>query len=227
MRKNIVAFVPARAGSKGLPGKNTRLLCGKPLYMHAVDQARDAGIARIFVSTDITEILSRDHTDDVTLLARPATLAGDATPMEPVLLDFLSRYDMRDQIMVLLQPTSPLRRGADIRGALALYDMGGFDMVMSVTDHDRAVLKYGVLDGDRFLPINAPDYSFANRQSLPPVVRPNGAIYVLGADWLAANKGLTGGRMAAYRMSAQDSADIDGPEDFTHCEQRLLERGAD
>jgi len=216
------ALIPLRAGSKGLPGKNTRLLAGKPLYRHAVDEALSAGASRVVISTDIAEVLSAELPPCVIALARPPELAGDAVPMAPVLVHALTAAGVTG-VAVLLQATSPLRRARDIEVALAVYARGGHELVMSVTAADRGVLKWGILDGERFRPVSDPAYCFANRQSLPPVVRPNGAVYVMDAAWLVARGSFVTDRIGVIEMSAERSQDIDSLEDFERCAAVLAE----
>lgn len=214
------AVVPLRAGSKGLPGKNTRLLAGKPLYRHAVDTALQAGATRVVISTDIPEILSAALPARVQVLRRPADLAGDAVPMAPVLVHAIQSAGIQGTL-VLLQATSPLRQAADIEAALAVYARGAHELVMSVTPADRGVLKWGLIEGDRFRPIADPAYCFANRQSLPAVVRPNGAVYVVDAAWFSVRGSFVTDRIGVIEMSTERSQDIDTQQDFERCEALL------
>lgn len=219
-----IALVPLRAGSKGLPGKNTRLLCGRPLYRHAVDQGLAAGASQVFISTDIPEVLAADHGEHVRAVHRPAELAGDTVPMDAVLRHFLSGDFRQPANVVLLQATSPLRRAEDIRGALEVYARGGFDLVMSVTETAPTILKYGTAaPGGRFVPVSDPAYCFTNRQALPKVYRPNGAVYVFDADWFRAKGALATDRIGMFEMPAERSHDIDTEADFQLAE-RLLEQ---
>lgn len=214
---NFVAVIPVRAGSKGLPGKNTRSLAGKPLYRHAVDAALEAGASRVIISTDIREILLAELPDCVSVLRRPADLAGDSVAMVPVLLHAIDEAHI-DGVFVLLQATSPLRSAADIKGALAVYERGEYELVMSVTPADSGVLKWGLLDKDRFRPIADPSYCFSNRQSLPAVVRPNGAVYVMNAGWFHARGSFVTNHIGVIEMSLERSKDIDTLSDFEICE---------
>jgi CMP-N-acetylneuraminic acid synthetase len=214
------AIVPVRAGSKGLPGKNVRLLCGKPLYRHAVDQALAAGASRVVITTDIPDIGATELPLGVQVLQRAAELASDQTPMAPVVLDCVSRAGIQGTV-VLLQATSPMRRPEHIRAALKVFEQGVFDLVMSVTEADRGVLKWGQLDGNRFVPLVDPAFCFSNRQSLPPVVKPNGAVYVMDAAWFAANGSFVTPQIGVVAMTPEDSQDIDTLEDFQRCENAL------
>ena len=215
------AVIPLRAGSKGLPGKNTRRLAGKPLYRHAVDEALAAGASRVVITTDIEEVLQSPQPAGVTLVQRPAELADDSVPMAPVLVHAIQTAALQGTV-VLLQATSPLRRASDIRSALAVFATGAHELVMSVTPADRGVLKWGILDGDRFRPVSDPVYCFSNRQSLPPVVRPNGAVYVVDAACFVARRSFVTDRIGLIEMSAQRSQDIDNLQDFEQCEAVLL-----
>ncbi len=221
MGHDIFAFVPARGGSKGLPGKCVRPLNGVPLYLHSVTHAVQAGIGRVVISTDIRAILEADLPQGVTALPRPAEFARDTTPMIDVLLHHLDTHEPADGVMVLLQPTSPLRQAEDIAAGLALFDKGGFDLVMSVREADRGVLKWGLLEGDTFQPLNSPSFTFSNRQALPPIVRPNGAVYVINTGWLRRHRQLHGGRIGCFAMPEARSIDIDTLADFERCAAAL------
>lgn len=215
------AVIPLRGGSKGLPGKNTRLLAGKPLYRHAVDLALQAGARRVLITTDIPEVLSAKLPDAVMTLQRPAELCGDDVPMAPVLLHALQTARVQG-VVVLLQATSPLRQVHDIQAALDSLSTGAFDLVMSVTEADRGVLKWGQVQPDgRFVPLSSPAHCFANRQTLPPVFKPNGAVYALRAEWFVARGSLVSERIGSVQMSAERSHDIDTLADFERCEALL------
>jgi CMP-N-acetylneuraminic acid synthetase len=216
------AVIPLRGGSKGLPGKNTRLLAGKPLYRHAVDLALAAGASRVLLSTDISQVLSASHPPSVQTVQRPPELCGDAVPMAPVLLHALQAAQVNGAV-VLLQATSPLRQVADVQAALQQLASGSFDLVMSVTEADRGVLKWGQLQADgRFVPLSKPEHCFANRQSLPPVYKPNGAVYALQASWFIANQGFVSERIGTVVMPPERSHDIDTLADFERCEAIYL-----
>ncbi len=216
-----IALVPVRGGSRGLPGKNVRDLAGKPLYRHAVDQALRT-LGRCVISTNIEEILNADLPEGCTAIRRPEELSRDETPMAPVILHALQSAALKDGEIVLLQATSPLRSDSDILDALRLHRERGFAMTMSVTEADRGVLKWGRIVDDRFEPLAEPESCFANRQSLPPVHRPNGAIYIFGAgDYLAAETFPTRS-IGAYPMPHDRSFDIDTLDDFLTVEQAMM-----
>ena len=215
------AVIPLRGGSKGLPGKNTRLLAGKPLYRHAVDLALAAGASRVLISTDIPEVLAAELPHTVQALPRPPELCGDTVPMAPVLVHALQAAQVQGPV-VLLQATSPLRQVADVQAALERLASGAFDLVMSVTEADRGVLKWGQLQADgRFAPLSSPEHCFANRQSLPPVYKPNGAVYAMQAGWFVAQHSFVSERIGTVVMPPERSHDIDNLSDFERCEALL------
>lgn len=211
------AVIPLRGGSKGLPGKNTRLLAGKPLYCHAVDVAMASGASRVLISTNIEEVLTAQLPAGVQALPRPPELCGDTVPMAPVLVHALQTAQVQGPV-VLLQATSPLRQVADVQAALERLASGGFDLVMSVTEADRGVLKWGQVQPDgRFVPLSSPEHCFANRQSLPPVYKPNGAVYAMDAQWFITQKSFVSERIGTVVMPAERSFDIDNMDDFERC----------
>ena len=220
----LIALVPVRAGSKGLPGKNLTPLAGVPLWRRAVDQGLALG-AEVVVSTDIPEVLAHPPEAGLHILPRPAELAGDAVPMDPVISHALEAMPGPVRV-VLLQATSPLRRMEDIRAALALHAQGDWGLVMSVAPADRGVLKWGRLDGGAFRPFGEPTHPFANRQSLPPVWRPDGAVYVFDADAFRARGGLACDRIGAVPVPPETALDIDTAEDFARAEAILAARDA-
>ena len=223
-----IAIVPMRSGSKGLPSKNVRQLAGMPLYQHSVAVARAAGASTIVLSTDIESVLQSSHPEDVVTIRRPYKLARDLSPMAGVIEHVLgdgSGLNISDAtIVVLLQPTSPLRLPEDVQAGLGQLVTMGADLAMGVTDAQSSVLKYGRVEDGRFVPISRPEYCFANRQALPAVVRPNGAIYAFRAGWFRQNGGFETSNIAAVPMPAERSVDVDTIEDFERAEALLVQR---
>lgn len=217
----FVVIVPARGGSRGRPGKNTALLAGRPLWRWSVDQGLEAGAREVIVTTDIEEILASPPEAGLTILRRPPELARDETPMAPVLLHALADEALAGETIVLLQPTSPLRTAGDIKAAVERFARGRHELVMSVTEADRGVLKYGTLDGDRFEALRDPAHCFSNRQALPPVYRPTGAVYVFNRDWFLHNGGFETERIGAVEMPAERAMDIDTQDDLERAAKRL------
>ena len=220
---DTIAILPLRAGSKGLPGKNMRPLAGKPLYHHTLDQALRT-VGRCLVTTDIAELLDAEVPNGCVLLTRPPHLATDRTPMASVLthvFDELERSGPLPKTAVLMQATSPLRRDEDIEAAVDLHAKGSFDLVMSVTATDSGILKYGTIDGGRFEAVSRPEFCFQNRQDLPRVVRPNGAVYVFSPAAFRRNGGFPTRSIGAVEMPSERSLDIDSDTDLNAAEEAL------
>lgn len=215
----LVAIVPVRSGSKGLPGKNLKQLGGVPLWERAVAHGLDAG-AEVLVTTDSADILGQCAREGVTLVERPSELATDTTPMDPVMLHVLAQIDGPARI-VLLQPTSPMRNQDDIAACVKLHASARFDLVKTLTTADAGVLKYGTMDDGRFVPVSDPAYCFTNRQNLPPVMKPNGAVYVFDKDWFQGNGGFATDRIGGVVMPPERSFDIDTEADFARAEALL------
>lgn len=224
MPDRFSVIVPVRAGSKGMPNKNVTMLNGKPLYLHAVDLAIQGGAERIVISTDIDEILHAHFEASVEVVARPAHLCTDSAPMSPVLVHALQDADITGAV-VLLQPTSPLRSSQDLAACLQSFKARQVDLVVTVTNSDSTVVKGGLLGADGvFDPFAGGKYLFSNRQSLPPVYRPNGAIYVFRAEWLRRHRDLScADTILGVPMPSERSLDIDTAEDFALCAKILSE----
>ena len=217
-----IALVPVRDGSKGLPGKNIRPLAGIPLYARAVAQGLRVA-SHCVVSTDITQIFDAPVPEGCVLLRRPDALCGDDVPMDAVINDVIEQLQLEDATrIVLLQATSPLRTDADVSAVLAMHEGGAHDLVMSVTSTASGILKYGMLEGPNYIPVASPEYCFTNRQHLPRVFRPNGAIFAFSAGAFRRNKGLATQSIGAIEMPAERSFDIDTREDFEAVEAILM-----
>lgn len=213
-------IIPARGGSKGIPGKNIKLLGGKPLICHSIDHALAAGAARedICLTTDDAAIrkAGEDYGIEVPFL-RPAYLATDTCGSREVMLHALEFYEnLRGayDAIVLLQPTSPLRVAADITGACALYKPG-VDMVVSVTEAATNPYYNAFETGeDGVLHISKGDGRFTRRQDAPAVWEYNGAVYVINpASLRAMPMGCFPCRIP-YPMPRERSLDLDTPLDW-------------
>lgn len=199
----MIALIPARGNSKGVPRKNIRLFDGKPLVRWTVDAAKESRIfQKIYVSSDSDEILNLCQ--DVTLARRNPRLACDDTTMDQVVEDFLKVYPC-DEIM-LLQPTSPLRTAQHIQEAVSVYYQGNPLVSMCKTDN-----KYltGYVN-------NNPIFPHMNRQQRPDFYVPNGAIYLFTRDDFYKENNIPRHNVDIYPM--EESLDVDTEEDFDgHC----------
>ena len=222
----FVGLIPVRGGSKGFPGKNTREFAGQPLYRRSVDQAIRT-VGSCIVTTDIHEILEAPEIPpECTLLRRPTDLATDEAVMADVVHHAIeNEHSLKDAVIVLLQATSPLRADADIHRALSLYSEAQHEIVMTVVEADPKLLKAGSISAGDFIPMSEPQYCFANRQTLPKVYEPNGAVYVFAATAFLESGGFPSKRIGAVIMPMDRSLDIDTELDYQLAVEAL--RGED
>ena len=221
-----IAVIPARGGSKSIPKKNLALLGGRPLLAWSIDAARDvAGISRIIVSTDDDAIAQAalDHGAEVDV--RPEALASDDALVIDVLRELLGRLKSADQppaIVVLLEPTCPLRSAADIECCLSLLEDDAIDSVATFTSATLNPLRAWRIERQRpetFLPDVNP---WLPRQRLPEAYQLNGAVYAFRADRLPPHQpAILFGNAAAVIMPPERSVDIDDRFDLMLAEATL------
>jgi CMP-N-acetylneuraminic acid synthetase len=219
-----VAIIPARAGSRGLPGKHLRLLGGVPLIVHTIRAALDAHrIDRVVVSTDDKAIarVARAAGADVPF-ERPADLAGDTTPTLPVIqhaVAWLEAHGKPIAIVVTLQATSPLRGAAEIDATVALLDAGSVRSAVTVTPIGLPATVVGTLVDGRFqvLQMGLRD---VRRQAAPGAVRLTGGVYVTRRDLLAEGR-LVDDAPAALLVEGPSAIDIDDAEDLALARRAL------
>lgn len=226
----VVAIIPARGGSKGVPRKNIKPLNGKPLIAYSIAAAQAAkAVQRIVVSTDSEEIaeISRDLKAEVRL--RPAALAADDTPTRDVLehvVNELAAEGDRPDAVLTLQPTSPLRTARHIDQAVAMFAADPqADSLVSCIDvphvfHPRSVMRK---DAAGYLVPYLDEKQPMRRQDKEAVFARNGAaIYITRTGCL--KDYVFGGKLIAYMMDAESSLDIDAADDFVVAEQLLRAR---
>ena len=216
----FISIIPIRAGSKGLPGKNIKPLKGIPLYKHTLFQSLRL-FKRTIISTDINSVINEKHTESTLILKRPKHLSSDTTEMKDVLLDIFQNNNLSKNIIVLLQATSPLRKDIDILEAIKIYQSGKFSMVMSVNETNSTVLKYGFISDKEFISLNNQKYIFSNRQHLPKVFKPNGAIYIFSVKDFLNNNFFPDKSIGSYQMPIDRSIDIDTEQDLLLVEKFL------
>lgn len=221
----VLAIVPARGGSKGVPRKNVRPLGGRPLIAWTIAAARASRyIDRLILSSEDGEIMrvAAGLGCDVPF-ARPAALAADDTPgIAPVLhaLEALPGYEM----VVLLQPTSPFRAAQDIDACIEACARGGAPACVSVAEPEQSPYWTFTLDGSRRLrPVIPGGVLPGRRQDLPAAYALNGAVYVARTDWLARNGEFITEETAGHVMPAVRSLDIDTELDLRIAEFMLKE----
>jgi CMP-N-acetylneuraminic acid synthetase len=226
---NVLGLIPARGGSKGIPRKNIVPVGGKPLLAWTCEAALAArSLSRTILSTDDEEIAATGRACGVEVpFLRPPELARDDTPSVDVALHALewlaSHEGWRAEVLVLLQPTSPLRRAEHIDAAVAELQRTGADTVVSVVEvphnfHPWSVMKQSGEWLEDFLP-PAPGLDRFRRQNLPRVYARNGpAVLVARVATILARRSFYGERVAGYEMDRGTSVDIDDRGDLEWAE---------
>jgi len=238
MRPTVLGVVTARAGSKGLPGKNTRLLAGKPLIAYTIDAAAASGVFdRLILTTDDERAaeIARERGCEVPFV-RPADLSADDTPHQPVMEHAVAWLRDREKYVadwtMILMPTSPLRRPGDITAAVDLAVRSGADSVVSV---DKIPAHYHPL---RALTVDAQGWARlfvgdrpvrerpVRRQGMPGAWVFNGAIYLFRTRLLfEAEPTMYGDRVAAYVTPRPFGHNIDDEDDWVEAERFIAAQG--
>jgi CMP-N-acetylneuraminic acid synthetase len=224
----VLAIVPARGGSKGVPGKNLRPLAGRLLIEYALDAARQSGVVdRTILSTDSPEIADagRRIGMDVPFL-RPAELSRDESPMLPVIQHAVQELAARGWtpgIVVLLQPTSPLRRPQHVREAVELLRQSGVDSVVTVVEVPKHLspdylmrIEDGVLRP--FLPEGA---RVTRRQDARAAYSRDGTVYAFRRETLDRFGSIYGANCRPLVIPGSESLSIDTPGDWDRAEHLL------
>lgn len=226
-RKKILGIIPARGGSKGVPRKNIKLLAGKPLIVWTIEEAQKSGVIdKLIVSTDDEEIaeVAREYGAEVPFM-RPPELATDEAKGIDVVLHAMNWYEEKGEnfdLVILLQPTSPLRKAEDILGALKTFIEKKAGAVVSVCECEHSPLWMNTLGEDLRMNDFLPKEAFnKNRQELKKFYRLNGAVYVAEWEYLRGHKGFFGEDTFAYIMTNEKSIDIDKIIDFKIAEAIL------
>lgn len=227
--KSVLAIIPARGGSKRLPRKNVLALAGKPLIAWTIESAVSSKlIDRVVVSTDDDEIanVSTEYGASVPFL-RPEHLASDTATSNDVILHALDALDEEFDIVVLLQPTSPLRKQFHIDEALELLISKAGEGIISVTACEHSPLWANTLPSDGEMDGFLDALSNRRSQELPQYYRLNGAIYCFNVGSIRRNEGIFFGKSVfSYVLPSECSVDIDSEYDFDFA-TFLIERSLD
>ncbi|WP_369351087.1 GDSL-type esterase/lipase family protein [Streptococcus hillyeri] len=213
-----ICLIPARSGSKGLPNKNMLFLDGKPMLFHTINAAINSGCFAkedIYVSTDSELYKEICETRGVSVILRDKHLATDTATTYDMLEDFLLPYE-DEQVFVLLQVTSPLRKDWHIREAISYYTSHDVDNVVSFSEIDKHPRLFSTLSEEGFAQdIIGVDRGY-RRQNLETLYYPNGAIYISDKQTYLSSKSFFTPKTYAYKMDKEFSLDVDTRDDFTH-----------
>ncbi len=220
----ILGLIPARGGSKGIPGKNIRLLGGMPLLQYTYEAGRKSGkLSALILSSDDPEIIAVAKNIGLEVpFVRPAELSGDATTSLEVILHALESVEEKGEAydaVCLLQPTTPFRREGLIDAAIEKFINGGYDSLVSVREVPAEFNPHWVFeqDGELLKVATGEEQIITRRQDLPRAYHRDGAIY------LTRTKVLKGGSLYGNRIGFLDTTgspyvNIDLPKDWEKAE---------
>ncbi|KIL97766.1 N-Acetylneuraminate cytidylyltransferase [Paramagnetospirillum magnetotacticum MS-1] len=213
---SVLALITARGGSKGLPGKNVRPLAGRPLVAWSVAQARASALVdRVVISSDDPEIVQAATAAGCEApFIRPAELASDTASSVEVAVHALEAIDGAYDILVLLQPTSPLRHTADIDACLRQLVDNRAPSCVSVCEAAKSPWWMLRMDEAGTLTRLLEPLDASRRQDLPKVFVANGAVYAVRVPWLLEQRKFLGEGSVGHVMPAERSVDIDTALDF-------------
>jgi CMP-N-acetylneuraminic acid synthetase len=227
----VLGLVPARGGSKGVPDKNLRPLAGRTLLDYTAEAANASGVLdRVILSTDSPAIADAGRRAGLEVpFMRPAALAKDDTPMLPVIehaMSSLAAAGWNPDVIVLLQPTSPLRRPEYIRDAVAMLRDTGADSVVSVIEIPRHLSPDYVMkiEGGVLRPFLAEGARVARRQDARPAYSREGTVYAFTRRTLERFGNIYGDDCRPLIVDAADSLSIDSAADWHTVERLLTER---
>ncbi len=208
-----LAFIPARGGSKEIPGKNMALMSGRPLIYYSIEAARQAQcVDYTVVSTDDVQIAEYARSEGAHIIDRPASISGDNAQIEQAIAHAMPTLPAAYDRIVLLQPTSPLRRWYDIDRAMLLFEEAKADSVVSVSPINPYVWAY---DEDELISVRfATNEPRRNRQDMDPLLDENGSIYISRTQGLLDFNRRLFGRIFTYFMPSELSIQIDKATDL-------------
>ncbi|MCF2141409.1 MAG: acylneuraminate cytidylyltransferase family protein [Candidatus Lokiarchaeota archaeon] len=217
------AIIPARGGSKGVKRKNLFPILQKPLIKYTIDAALNSNlIDSIFVSTEDPNIKEYVKSFPIEIINRPDELAQDNSSTVDVIMDFLSQMQPKinnSDLLVLLQPTSPLRSTEDIDEAISKFlQQRSNEALISVCESEHSPYWSFTISENHLHPLFSLDYFKKPRQTLPQTYISNGAIYISSVQSFRKNQGFYSKKIMPYIMPRTRSVDIDSYEDIKYCE---------
>ena len=220
----ITAFIPARGGSKGLPGKNIKIFANKPLIVHSIDYALNSNyIDEVVVSTDDVKIADIASKAGAKIIERPSNLASDNATTESVIEHYINN-SKQPNIVVLLQPTSPLRPKGSLDIAIKYFQKNNFDSLLSIVPTHRffwrtennqlAIPEYNYLDRPMRQNMKEKDIRYLE----------NGSLYIFKISNFLKTKNRLGGKIGYVKWSEDYQYEIDSELDFNYLEKLFLSK---
>ena len=225
-KQSVLSIIPARGGSKGLHKKNIYPLNGKPLIAYTIEASLNSKyITKTVVSSENEEILNIAKKYDAEIIKRPEKYASDTTSSETVILDCIKQLEKKNEkydVLILLQPTSPLRNNIDIDNAFELFFQLSGHSLISVYEPEHTPYKSFILNSKGFLEgLIDNKMPFMRRQDLPKTFIPNGAIYIIYVKEFLKKRHLFSSKTIPFIMQPKKSIDIDTINDIKKCEKIL------
>lgn len=220
---DFLCIIPARGGSKGIPGKNKKILDGKPLIAYTIEAALLCNFKEIIVSSDDNEILEIAKSYNITALLRSANLASDISPTLPVINEAISKSNNSFDAVVLLQPTSPLRTERHIKEALLIFenDLNADSLVSVVKSPHKFSRNSLMIQNGRYIePLESGELVLRRQDKETFYGRNGAAIYITRINRVS--EFIFGGNILPYEMDKLSSVDIDDMEDWEMAEAFLF-----
>lgn len=218
MSEKIIAIIPARGGSRGIPKKNIRNFYGKPLIAWTILQAkRTPEIDGVYVSSDSDEILQIADGYGAKRIKRPDTIAGDKATSESTIEHALKALKISPEVILMLQPTSPLRKPDDLSKAIRQFHLEQWDSGFSGAILED-FLTWRRNNAGEYESINYDYHNRGRRQDRQPEYVENGSIYLFKPEILIKNGNRLGGKIGIYLMDFWQSFELDKPEDWDFLE---------
>jgi CMP-N-acetylneuraminic acid synthetase len=219
-----IAIIPARGGSKGIPQKNLAEINGRSLVVLAINAALQSGVIdSIVVTSDDTSILEIAEKSGAIAIRRPAELATDSAAIEDALIHAINQYSLsrpEPQVVVLLQPTSPLRKASTISQALQVFNENGCTgSVYGVTECEHHPFKSLIVDGNTLSPVREVEDLSRSRQTLPRAFRQSGSIYVVSSKEFQNSHSLFNHPVQWIEVDQDEALDIDTVSDLETARQ--------
>ncbi|MEN6390249.1 MAG: acylneuraminate cytidylyltransferase family protein [Syntrophomonas sp.] len=228
-KHTLYAIITARGGSKRLPGKNIKMLCGKPLIAYSIEAALNCSyVKRCIVSTEDPKIKEVSLQYGAEVIDRPSYLAADSTLSSAVVRHVLEELKSQDDVpdnFVLLQPTSPLRTSDHLSSAIERFYSSSQDCLVSITEAEHHPYKSLIYEDHLLSPLIDKSLFEQPQQALPRAYRTNGAIYIINSAVFLQENSFFVPPVCSFEMDAMSSVDVDTELDFRFAEFLLRERG--